>query len=85
MHTVPAEDTGMSSKRLERIVRDYAEHGVPRELFETTKRQSISNQEHSRNSISALASDWATTIALKGIFPTARQDTAAETPAFVSA
>ncbi len=52
------------TKRLETIVRDYAAHGVPQELFETTKRQSIVSQELGRNSISSLANDWATTIAL---------------------
>ncbi|MDQ2908885.1 MAG: insulinase family protein, partial [Candidatus Eremiobacteraeota bacterium] len=45
---------------------NYAQRGVPPELFATTKRQLIAAQELSRNSISALASDWATTIALDG-------------------
>ncbi len=52
------------TRKIEGILHEYAAHGVPRELFETTKRQAISGQELSRNSISALASDWATTIAL---------------------
>ncbi len=52
------------TKRLETIVREYAAHGVPAELFETVKRQSIVSQELGRNSISSLANDWATTIAL---------------------
>ncbi len=52
------------TRRLESIMRTYEQSGVPRELFETTKRQAIAQQELSRNSISALASDWATTIAL---------------------
>ena len=42
---------------------NYREHGVPPELFESTKRQLIAGQELSRNSISRLASDWADTIA----------------------
>jgi zinc protease len=62
----PSADPYDMTKRLETIVRGYAAHGVPAELFETTKRQSIVNQELSRNSISALANDWATTIALDG-------------------
>ncbi len=57
-------DPSAMAKRLERIVTEYAQHGVPRELFETTKRQAISGQELSRNSIASLASDWSTTIAL---------------------
>lgn len=52
------------TKRLEAVVRDYAAHGIPAELFETTKRHAIVSQELGRNSISSLASDWATTIAL---------------------
>ena len=62
----PGSDPYAMTKRLEGILRDYAQHGVPAELFETTKRQSIVGQELSRNSISALANDWATTIALDG-------------------
>jgi zinc protease len=50
--------------RLEHILGAYARDGVPRELFETTKRRLITGQEESRNSISSLASDWATTIAV---------------------
>ncbi len=57
-------DPSSMARRLERIVTAYARHGVPRELFETTKRQAISGQELSRNSIASLASDWSTTIAL---------------------
>jgi zinc protease len=60
----PNADPSEMTKRLEAIVREYATHGVPAELFETTKRQSIVSQELGRNSISALANDWATTIAL---------------------
>lgn len=60
----PSGDPVRMAQRLESILREYAEHGVPKELFETTKRQAIASQELSRNSISALASDWATTIAL---------------------
>ena len=60
----PSGNPAAMAKRLETIVRNYARDGVPRELFETTKRQAISGQELSRNSISALANDWATTIAL---------------------
>jgi zinc protease len=60
----PRADPYAMTKRLESILRDYAAHGVPAELFETTKRQAIVGQELSRNSISALANDWATTIAL---------------------
>lgn len=60
----PGANPVAMTKRLEAIVREYAEHGVPQELFETTKRQSIAGQELSRNSIASLATDWATTIAL---------------------
>ena len=52
------------SARLEAVLRSLATSGVPAELFETTKRQAIVSQEFGRNSISSLASDWATTIAL---------------------
>jgi zinc protease len=54
------------TKRLEGIIASYAQNGVPRELFESTRRRLIADQEQSRNSISALALDWATTIALDG-------------------
>ncbi len=60
----PGADPSVMVRRLQTIVTGFARRGVPRELFETTKRQAISGQELSRNSISALASDWATTIAL---------------------
>ncbi len=43
---------------------NYRDHGVPAELFESTKRRLIADQELSRNSISSLASDWADTIAV---------------------
>jgi len=62
----PGADPSAMVQRLEAIVTDYAQHGVPPELFATTKRHLIADQELSRNSISALASDWATTIALDG-------------------
>jgi zinc protease len=57
-------DPSQAAAKLEAILTGYAEHGVPRELFESTRRQLIVGQEESRNSISALASDWATTVAL---------------------
>lgn len=60
----PGDDPDAMSKRLEGIVGGYAAHGVPRELFETTKKSLIASQELSRNSITQLASDWAETIAL---------------------
>jgi zinc protease len=60
----PGGDPSAMAGRLETILSDYAEHGVPRELFESTRRRAIAEQELSRNSISALASDWATTIAV---------------------
>jgi zinc protease len=62
----PGADPQEMTTRLEAILHDYAEHGIPRELFETTQRHAIADQELSRNSISALANDWATTIALDG-------------------
>ncbi len=57
-------DPASAERRLETILTSYAQHGVPQELFASTKHQLITGQEESRNSISALASDWATTIAL---------------------
>lgn len=60
----PGASPDEMTKRLETVVREYAAHGIPAELFETTKRQTIVGQELGRNSISSLASDWATTIAL---------------------
>ncbi len=62
----PGGDPAAMARRLESIATQYARHGVPRELFETTKRQTIAGQELSRNSIASLASDWATTIADDG-------------------
>jgi zinc protease len=60
----PGADPAHAAEQLESIVGAYARNGIPRELFETTKRRLIVGQEESRNSISALASDWATTIAV---------------------
>ncbi len=62
----PGGDPSEMVRRLEAIVNGYAKDGVPPELFATMKRRLIADQELSRNSISALASDWATTIALDG-------------------
>jgi zinc protease len=53
-------------RRLEGILTDYARHGVPPDQFAATKRRLVAGQELSRNSISALASDWADTIAHDG-------------------
>ncbi|MGD0052807.1 MAG: pitrilysin family protein [Vulcanimicrobiaceae bacterium] len=60
----PGADPAQAADRLQEILRGYAEHGIPRELFESTKHRLIATQEESRNSITALAADWATTIAL---------------------
>lgn len=60
----PGADPLAASHQLETILAVYAHGGIPRELFETTKRRLIVGQEESRNSIAALASDWATTIAV---------------------
>jgi zinc protease len=60
----PGADPSAMTEHLEAIVHEYAVQGVPKELFETTKRHAIADQELSRNSISSLANDWATTIAL---------------------
>jgi zinc protease len=60
----PGADPLRASRQLEEILAGYARGGIPRELFETTKRRLIAGQEESRNSIAALASDWATTIAV---------------------
>jgi zinc protease len=59
----PDGDPEAMGRRLESIVAEYAQHGVPRALFESTKRKLIAEQELSRNSIEALASDWSDTIA----------------------
>jgi zinc protease len=59
----PGSDPSAMTARLEHIVAEVAKNGVPRELFETTKRQLINGQEESRNSLESLASDWATTLA----------------------
>lgn len=50
--------------RIEGRLRAYANGAIPRELFETTKRELIASQEFSRNSVTELASDWADTVAL---------------------
>ncbi|MFN2460535.1 MAG: M16 family metallopeptidase [Candidatus Velthaea sp.] len=60
----PGADAAKSAERLQALLAAYARNGVPRELFESTRRQLIVGQEESRNSIEALASDWSTTIAL---------------------
>jgi zinc protease len=60
----PGSDPDAMVKKLEGIMTNYRDHGVPAELFESTKRRLIADQELSRNSISALASDWADTIAV---------------------
>ena len=60
----PGSDPDAMVKRLEDIMTNYRDHGVPAELFVSTKRRLIADQELSRNSISSLASDWADTIAV---------------------
>jgi zinc protease len=59
----PRGDPTAMASRLESLVADYVRRGIPQELFETTRRRLIADQEQSRNSIESLASDWATTIA----------------------
>jgi zinc protease len=60
----PGGNPVAAAQKLQKIVQGYAQNGVPRELFESTKRRLIAGQEESRNSTAALASDWATTIVL---------------------
>jgi zinc protease len=60
----PGTDPDSMAKKLESIMTNYRDHGVPAELFESTKRRLIADQELSRNSIESLASDWADTIAV---------------------
>jgi zinc protease len=60
----PGNDPDAMVKKLEGIVTNIRDHGVPAELFESTKRRLIADQELSRNSIASLASDWADTIAV---------------------
>jgi zinc protease len=60
----PGSDPDTMVQRLESILTNYRDHGVPPELFESTKRRLIADQELSRNSIASLASDWADTIAV---------------------
>jgi zinc protease len=60
----PGTDPDSMVKKLESIMTNYHDHGVPAELFDSTKRRLIADQELSRNSISSLASDWADTIAV---------------------
>jgi zinc protease len=62
----PGNNPDEMARRLEGILTEYARHGVPADQFEATKRRLIAGQELSRNSISALASDWADTIAHDG-------------------
>jgi zinc protease len=62
----PNEDPAAMERRLESILAEYVQQGVPRELFESTKRRLIAAQEFGRNSTESLASDWATTIAVDG-------------------
>jgi zinc protease len=59
----PNGDPAAMSAHLETILAAFARKGVPEDLFATTKRRLITDQELSRNTIEALASDWATTIA----------------------
>jgi zinc protease len=60
----PGSDPDAMVKKLEGIMTGYRNGGVPRDLFESTKRRLIADQELSRNSIGSLASDWADTIAV---------------------
>ncbi len=60
----PGSDPDAMVKRLESIMTNFHDHGVPNDLFESTKRRLIADQELSRNSIASLASDWADTIAV---------------------
>jgi zinc protease len=60
----PGNDPDTMVRTLESIMTGYAQHGVPADQFEATKRRLIAEQELSRNSISQLASDWADTVSL---------------------
>jgi zinc protease len=60
----PGTEPDTMVRKLEGIMTNFRDHGVPSELFESTKRRLVADQELSRNSISSLASDWADTIAV---------------------
>jgi zinc protease len=60
----PGSDPDAMVRKLESIMTNYRDHGVANELFESTKRRLVADQELSRNSIASLASDWADTIAV---------------------
>lgn len=62
----PNGDPASMTAELERIAAGWVKNGVPRDLFETTRRRLIAAQEQSRNSVAALASDWSDTIARDG-------------------
>ena len=51
---------------IKKIIQDYAEGGVPKELVEAAKRHEIAQAEFQKNSIEGLASAWSQALALEG-------------------
>ena len=51
---------------IKKIIQDYVDNGVPKELVEAAKRHEIAQAEFQKNSIEGLASAWSQALALEG-------------------
>jgi zinc protease len=64
---LPADsDAGPATKEMQKVLSDYAAHGVPAELVDAAKRGEVANAEFERNSIPGLAAAWSQALAGEG-------------------
>src|SRR6202453_2017454 len=61
-----AADSAGPINEMRQIVENYAQKGLPQDLFDAAKRSEISSAEFERNSIPGLASEWSESLTAEG-------------------
>ncbi|HEV2908096.1 MAG TPA: pitrilysin family protein [Candidatus Eremiobacteraceae bacterium] len=62
----PGADTKAMANTLKSVIDNYKKNGVPAELVEAIKRQSVAQAEFERNSITGLADSWVESVTVEG-------------------
>jgi zinc protease len=62
----PGADTSAMASTLKSVIDNYKKNGVPAELVDAVKRQSVAQAEFQRNSIGGLADAWVRAVAVEG-------------------
>jgi zinc protease len=64
---LPADaDATSATAEMHKILSDYAEHGVPADLVDASRRGEVAGAEFERNSIPGLAASWSQALAAEG-------------------